>query len=304
MSLYITYVHVIYTLYRFERISSINTNAAQSVSLAIDTDGILYLLVTNSSSLFVFSWTTQSFTPSQLIMIPGSVNTIDSVLFNSVLYIFVSVTGGEGIQVFRLSAGVFTRLSITATPVISCLDISLVEIDNQLFILTAVEGFSQSLVLTLGSWSEGADFFQRRGTSFFSSGQSTLTLLVQIYQDDIPEVTEEFVVQLSNPTNNALIDETNGELTVRILTNDDAHGLIGFSPASLSVVLPELSSQDTNTQQDFTLDVVRLGGTFGDVVVRFSVTGEAVEDISLTEVCDLYFLYNIILIPSCTQGVT
>ena len=222
-------------------------------------------------------------------MIQGSVHTIESVLFNSVLYTFVSVTGGDGIQAFRLSSGVFSQVPIAATPVISCLDISLVEIGNQLFILTAVEGFSQSLVLTLGSWSEGVDFFQRTGTSYFSSGQSTLTLLVQIYQDDIPEVTEEFVVQLSNPTNNAVIYETYGELTVRILTNDDAHGLIGFSPDSLSVVLPELSPQDTSTQQDFTLEVVRLGGTFGDVVVRFSVTGEAVEDISLTEVCDFNY---------------
>ena len=281
-----------YTLYRFERISSINTNAARSLSLAADTDGTLYLLVTNSSSLFVFSWTTQSFTPSQLLMIPGTVNTIDSVLFNSVLYTFVSVTGGGGMQAFTLSSGVFTQLSIAATPVISCLDVSLVEIDNQLFVLTAVEGFSQSLVLTLGSWSEDADFFQRRGTSYFSPGQSTLTLLEQIFQDDIPEVTEEFVVQLSNPTNNAVVDVTYRVLTVRILTNDDAHGLIGFSPDSLSVVLPELSSQDTARQQDFTLNVERLGGTFGDVVVRFSVTGEAVEDISLTGVCDLYFIYN------------
>ncbi|KAI6651563.1 G protein coupled receptor 98-like protein isoform X1 [Oopsacas minuta] len=267
----------------FERISSINTNAAKSLSLAIDTNGTTYLLATNASSLFVFSWVGQTFTISQLFHIPGTVNTVESLLSQSVLYSFISVTGGDGLQVFRLSSGVFTQLTLAATPVIRCLDISLVQLDNQLFILTAVEGDSQSLVLTLGSWREGADFFQRRGTSFFANGQTILTLLIQIYPDDIPEITDEFIIQLTNPTNQAVVDEITGVLTVRILTNDDAHGLVGFSPESLSVILPELSSQDTDRQQDFTLDVIRLGGTFGDVVVRFLVTGEAVEDLSPTE---------------------
>ena len=71
---------------------------------------------------------------------------------------------------------------------------------------------------------------------------------------------------------------------MRILTNDNAHGLIGFSEDSISVVLPELSMQDTNRQQDYSLNVVRLGGTFGNVVVKFLVTGQGVEDILPTEV--------------------
>ena len=57
----------------------------------------------------------------------------------------------------------------------------------------------------------------------------------------------------------------------------------------MSVVLPELSPQDTNRQQDFSLEVVRLGGTFGNVVARFLVTGEGVEDVSPTQV-SLYIL--------------
>ena len=128
----------------------------------------------------------------------------------------------------------------------------------------------------------------------YTVGQSAHTLLVQVYPDETPEVTEEFILHLSNPTNQAVVHETNGNITVRILTNDNAHGLVGFGEGSLSVVLPELSPQDTNRQQDFTLEVVRLGGTFGNVVVGYTVTGEGVEDVSPTEV-SLILSYSILL---------
>ena len=156
--------------------------------------------------------------------------------------------------------------------------VSTVLLDNQLFLLTAVDGTdTSSLLLALGNWIEGADFFQRGSTLWYGVGQSSHTLLIQIYPDTIPEITEEFVAQLSNPTNQAVIPETNGNITVRILTNDNAHGLIGFSEDSKSVVLPELSIQDANRQQDYSFSGVRLGGTFGNVVVKFLVTGQGVK---------------------------
>ena len=44
----------------------------------------------------------------------------------------------------------------------------------------------------LGNWIEGADFFQRGGTLWYGVGQSSHTLLIQIYPDTIPEITEEY----------------------------------------------------------------------------------------------------------------
>ena len=83
--------------------------------------------------------------------------------------------------------------STICTPPISSVGLSIVLLDNQLFLLTAVEGTdTPSLLLALGNWIEGADFFQRRGILWFGVGQSSHTLLIQIYPDTIPEITEEY----------------------------------------------------------------------------------------------------------------
>ena len=203
-------------------------------------------------------------------------------LFLSQIYAFVSVIGRAS-QVYTLSSGLFTPLQVASTPDISSSDIAPVELDSQLFVLVAIPS-SQSLLLVLGSWRQDADFFERRATLTFSPNQSSMTQLVELYPDDTPEVTEDFIIQLSNPTNEAVLDDMTSNLTVRILTNDNAHGVIGFSSDSQSVILPELSVQDSDRRQDFTLEVVRSGGTFGTVVVSYVVTGEAVEDIFPTQV--------------------
>ena len=57
-----------------------------------------------------------------------------------------------------------------------------------------------------------------------------------------------------------------------ILTNDDAHGLIGFSDDSLSVVLSEMQSNFV-----LTLQVERNMGTFGLVIVEWELSGSHAE---------------------------
>lgn len=49
-----------------------------------------------------------------------------------------------------------------------------------------------------------------------------------VLEDDIPEDTESFVMELANPRDGAEIG-ANKEVTVNILTNDDGHGIIQFA---------------------------------------------------------------------------
>lgn len=58
------------------------------------------------------------------------------------------------------------------------------------------------------------------------------------------------------------------QLIVTILSNDNAHGRLGFSDTSLKKVQPELQ-QDTLVS----FEVVREVGQFGRVVVLWNVTG-------------------------------
>lgn len=60
-----------------------------------------------------------------------------------------------------------------------------------------------------------------------------MTFAVAIMEDDIPEVLELFRVLLSAPTGGAILGE-NSFIVVGILTNDNAHGIIGFAPVNIA----------------------------------------------------------------------
>lgn len=54
---------------------------------------------------------------------------------------------------------------------------------------------------------------------------------MNIIDDDIPEVQENFKVSLKNPKGGAEIG-FGGQVTVIVPANDDAHGIIGFAQVS------------------------------------------------------------------------
>ena len=58
------------------------------------------------------------------------------------------------------------------------------------------------------------------------------------------------------------------ELTINILSNDDAHGRIGFAPSSLTKVNAELAADST-----VTFEVIREYGSLGRVVAMWNVSG-------------------------------
>lgn len=57
---------------------------------------------------------------------------------------------------------------------------------------------------------------------------SVFQLILPITNDDIPELDESLTVQLVNVSGGALIGD-HTQVTVTILTNDDAYGLLGFA---------------------------------------------------------------------------
>ena len=56
--------------------------------------------------------------------------------------------------------------------------------------------------------------------------------MVEIIDDSTPELDETFTVSLSDPTGGAVLG-AQSSLSVTVLTNDDAYGLIGFSEVSI-----------------------------------------------------------------------
>ena len=68
----------------------------------------------------------------------------------------------------------------------------------------------------------------------FAEEEVNKTFTVELLEDDIPEVLEAFQVSLSAPTGGATLGE-NSSIIVGILTNDNAHGIIGFAPVRVNI---------------------------------------------------------------------
>ena len=58
--------------------------------------------------------------------------------------------------------------------------------------------------------------------------ESSLRFVLGIFDDNIPEIDESFLLQISNPMGGVLLG-TQRSVTITIQNNDDAHGLIGFA---------------------------------------------------------------------------
>ena len=94
--------------------------------------------------------------------------------------------------------------------------------------------------------------------------------------DSTPERDEAFAVRIYNASGKAIVNTQKQELTVNILSNDDAHGRIGFAPSSLSKVQAELAVESV-----VTFVVIREYGSLGRVVALWNVSGNFSEgDIS------------------------
>lgn len=70
----------------------------------------------------------------------------------------------------------------------------------------------------------------------FEPTQTLLHTTVVVQQDDSPEDTETFTVILTNPLSGADIGPR-GAVTVNILSNDNAHGIIQFAAVCASCSL-------------------------------------------------------------------
>ncbi|XP_041376199.1 adhesion G-protein coupled receptor V1-like [Gigantopelta aegis] len=112
-------------------------------------------------------------------------------------------------------------------------------------------------------------FMPRTLTLTFDPDQMMLQASAYVFQDDIPEDTQTFKVALSNSSGGAEIGQS-GAVTVSVLSNDNAHGIIEFAPDSLNVLAEELVGRDNTIQ----LNVLRQKGYFGRVVVSWVASGD------------------------------
>ena len=102
----------------------------------------------------------------------------------------------------------------------------------------------------------------------FADGESRTTVAFTILGDDEPEIDEDFLVTLTNPTGGARVasgDE--GRTQIVIEANDGAAGVVGLAPSSRSTVVGE--------GETATLTLVRDVSSFGVVEVEWQISSDS-----------------------------
>lgn len=108
----------------------------------------------------------------------------------------------------------------------------------------------------------------RQGQLIFENGQKELELDFTILPDTTPERDEAFTVRIFNASGKAVVNSQKRDLKVNILSNDDAHGRIGFAASSLRKVLSETAADSV-----VIFEVIREYGSLGRVVALWNVSG-------------------------------
>ena len=108
----------------------------------------------------------------------------------------------------------------------------------------------------------------RQGQLIFENGQRELELDFTILPDTTPERDEAFTVYIYNASGKAIVNSQKQALSINILSNDDAHGRIGFAAGSLTKLHPETADDSV-----VTFEVIREYGSLGRVVVQWNVSG-------------------------------
>ncbi|XP_068617051.1 adhesion G-protein coupled receptor V1 [Brachionichthys hirsutus] len=119
-----------------------------------------------------------------------------------------------------------------------------------------------------GPSSEGA-FLATFGNITFAVGQTSANIIINVSEDDVPELDESFTVSLVNISHGRLGDRTSATLTV--LASDDPYGVFVFSNVTRSVRLPESNSA-------VSLAILRQRGLMGQVRVTYRTLTEAEPD--------------------------
>ena len=104
--------------------------------------------------------------------------------------------------------------------------------DETIFIAVAISNqpgtTEQSQIIEMILANTVTDFYPRNFSLTFAPGENSHEFVVQVIDDVIPEIDEVFSVQLQYPLGGARLGEQS-DTSITILTNDEAHGLIGFA---------------------------------------------------------------------------
>uniref|UniRef100_H2M3Y4 Adhesion G-protein coupled receptor V1 n=1 Tax=Oryzias latipes TaxID=8090 RepID=H2M3Y4_ORYLA len=114
--------------------------------------------------------------------------------------------------------------------------------------------------------SSKTELVSRYGNITFRKGQKTENIIINVAQDEIPELDKSFIISLVNISHGRLGNKTSATLT--ILASDDPYGVFVFTNATRSIRLAEADAT-------VSLTIQRQRGLMGKVRVTYGTLKEA-----------------------------
>ena len=115
------------------------------------------------------------------------------------------------------------------------------------------------------------DYTKSEGEIKFESGMTTKTVSIEVLPDSVPELQEEFTIELYSPSDNVILSEPS-IFNVYIVKNGDPHGVIGFNMSDIYNDTVIMNEDDLTYITDISLD--RSRGYFGNVTVSWQIEGQ------------------------------
>ncbi|OXB72852.1 UNVERIFIED_CONTAM: hypothetical protein H355_000852 [Colinus virginianus] len=111
------------------------------------------------------------------------------------------------------------------------------------------------------------DFFDTYAAAFIPDTETNRTVYISVCDDDLPEADETFTFYLTLPKQSSKIKLGSPKtVTVTILSNDNAFGIISFNMSALITV-----NEPRGRNEFVPLTLIRERGTYGTVIVTFEI---------------------------------
>ncbi|XP_004678196.1 PREDICTED: G-protein coupled receptor 98 [Condylura cristata] len=121
------------------------------------------------------------------------------------------------------------------------------------------------------------DFLSTKGFFTIADGESEASFDVHLLPDDVPEIEEEYVLQLVSVEGGAELDPEKCIIRFSVFANDDPHGVFALYSDHQSILIGQ------NLSRSIQINVTRLAGTFGDVAVGFRISSDQEKQPVVTE---------------------
>ncbi|XP_074063616.1 adhesion G-protein coupled receptor V1-like isoform X2 [Macrotis lagotis] len=148
------------------------------------------------------------------------------------------------------------------------------------FFVKRVEGVTGNITVYWELSSEfdfTSDFLVTRGFFMIADGETEASFDIQLLPDDVPEIDEDYAIQLVSVDGGAELDKEKSFTSFSVPANDDPHGVFALYAHWQSVVVEQ------SLTRYIQVNVTRLAGTFGDVAVGYRILPNSQDQKIVTE---------------------